>query len=80
MTTTMTIRLDHKLKQQLDQLAKATNRSKSFLAVEALRDFVDNNQWQIQEITDALKEADDGDFASEAEVNKVFSKWSVNAG
>ena len=80
MTTTMTIRLDDKLKQQLDQLAKATSRSKSFLAVEALRDFVDNNQWQIQEITDALKEADDGDFASEAEVNKVFSKWSVNAG
>ena len=80
MTTTMTIRLDHKLKQQLDQLAKATSRSKSFLAVAALRDFVDNNQWQIQEITDALKEADDGDFASEAEVNKVFSKWSVNAG
>ena len=80
MTTTMTIRLDHKLKQQLDQLAKATSRSKSFLAVEALRDFVDNNQWQIQEITDALKEADDGDFASEAEVKKVFSKWSVNAG
>ena len=80
MTTTMTIRLDPKLKQQLDQLAKATNRSKSFLAVEALRDFVEINQWQIQEITDALKEADDGDFASEAEVNKVVSKWSVNAG
>ena len=80
MTTTMTIRLNSKLKQQLDELAKATNRSKSFLAVEALRDFVAINQWQIQEITDALKEADDGDFASEAEVNKVFSKWSVNAG
>ena len=79
MTTTMTIRLNTDLKQQLDQLAKATNRSKSFLAVEALRDFVEVNQWQIQEITDALKEADDGDFASEAEVNKVISKWSVNA-
>ena len=80
MTTTMTIRLDHKLKQQLDQLAKATSRSKSFLAVEALRDFVEINQWQIQEISDAIKEADDGDFASEAEVSKTFSKWSVNAG
>ena len=80
MTTTMTIRLNDDLKQQLDQLAKATNRSKSFLAVEALRDFVEINQWQIQEITDALKEADDGDFASEAEVDKVISKWSVNAG
>jgi RHH-type rel operon transcriptional repressor/antitoxin RelB len=80
MTTTMTIRLNTDLKQQLDQLAKATNRSKSSLAVEALRDFIEINQWQIQEITDALKEADDGDFASEAEVDKVISKWSVNAG
>ena len=79
MTTTMTIRLNADLKQQLDQLAKATNRSKSYLAVEALRDFVEVNQWQIQEITDALKEADDGDFASEAEVDNVISKWSVNA-
>jgi predicted transcriptional regulator len=80
MTTTMTIRLNSELKQQLDQLAKATNRSKSFLAVEALRDFVEINQWQIQEITDALREADDGDFASEKDVNKIFSKWSDNAG
>ena len=79
MTTTMTIRLDPELKQQLDMLAEATNRSKSFLAVEALRDFVEINQWQIQEITDALKEADDGKFASNEEVNKVFSKWSVDA-
>ena len=79
MTTTMTIRLNTELKQQLDQLSKATNRSKSFLAVEALRDFVEINQWQIQEITDALKEADDGNFASNEEVNKVFSKWSVDA-
>ena len=79
MTTTMTIRLNTELKQQLDQLSKATNRSKSFLAVEALRDFVEINQWQIQEITDALKEADDGNLASNEEVNKVFSKWSVDA-
>jgi len=79
MTTTMTIRLNSELKQQLDRLAKATNRSKSFLAVEALRDFVEINEWQIREITDALKEADNGDFASDEEVNKVYSKWSGNA-
>jgi len=79
MTTTMTIRLNTKLKQQLDRLAKATNRSKSFLAAEALRDFIEINEWQIREISDAVKEADDGDFASEEEVNKVYSKWSGNA-
>ena len=79
MTTTMTIRLNIELKQQLDRLAKATNRSKSFLAAEALRDFIEINEWQIREISDAINEADDEDFASDEEVNKVYSKWSGNA-
>ena len=79
MTTTMTIRLKTDLKQQLDRLAKVTSRSKSFLAAEALRDFIEINEWQIREISDAIKEADDGDFASDEEVNKVYSKWSGNA-
>ena len=81
MSTTMTIRLEPELKQRLDQLAEATHRSKSFLACEALRDFIELNEWQIQEIKDAVKEADDGgDFASDKDVNKTFAKWGVNAG
>ena len=79
MTTTMTIRLKTDLKQQLDRLAKVTSRSKSFLAAEALRDYIEINEWQIREISDAIKEADDEDFASDEEVNKVYSKWSGNA-
>lgn len=79
MTTTMTIRLKTDLKQQLDRLAKVTSRSKSFLAAEALRDYIEINEWQIREISDAIKEADDEDFASDEEVNKAYSKWSGNA-
>lgn len=79
MSTTMTIRLEPELKQRLDQLAEATQRSKSFLAAEALRDFVELNEWQIQEIKDAIKEADDGDFAPDQTVSKTLGKWGVNA-
>ena len=80
MSTTMTIRLEPELKERLDQLAEATRRSKSFLAVEALRDFLDLNEWQIQEIQDATKEAEQGDFASDKAVEKTMRKWGVNAG
>jgi len=76
----MTIRLEPELKQRLDQLAEATHRSKSFLAAEALRDFIELNEWQIQEIKDAIKEADNGDFASDQDVNRTFAKWDINAG
>lgn len=79
MSTTMTIRLEPDLKRRLDQLAEATHRSKSFLAAEALRDFVELNEWQIGEIQNAIKEADAGDFASEQAVEETMNKWGVNA-
>ncbi|MBV1915324.1 MAG: CopG family ribbon-helix-helix protein [Pseudomonadales bacterium] len=80
MSTTMTIRLEPELKQRLDRLAEATHRSRSFLAAEAVRDFVELNEWQVQEVVSALKEADIGDFASDKTVNKILKKWGADAG
>ena len=77
-STTMTIRLEPELKSRLDKLSAATRRSKSFLAAEAVREFIEINEWQIEEIKDAVKEADAGDFASDQEVQTVFNKWGVN--
>ena len=53
---------------------------KIFLAAEAIRDFIELNEWQVQEIQNAIAEADSEDFASEQTVQKTFSKWGVNAG
>jgi RHH-type rel operon transcriptional repressor/antitoxin RelB len=82
MSTTMTVRLEDDVKDRLDVLAEATQRSKSFLAAEAIRAYVENNEWQIGEIQAALKEAeaDAGDFASDNEVAALAKKWKVNAG
>ncbi len=79
MSTTMTIRLDDDVKDRLDVLAGATQRSKSFLAAEAIRAFVETNEWQIGEIQAALKEADAGNFASDKDVVALAKKWKVNA-
>ena len=79
-STTMTIRLEPEVKKRLDSLAKSTHRSKSFLAAEAIREYIALNEWQVQEVKDAIKEADTGDFASDAEVATVFSKWGMDAG
>ena len=40
------------------------DRTKSYVAAEAIRAYMDLNEWQIGEIKAALKEADAGDFAS----------------
>lgn len=80
MSTTMTVRLEDEVKDRLDRLAQSTHRSKSFLAAEAIRVFVENNEWQIAEVEAALVEADAGDFASEEDVAALARKWQVNAG
>ena len=75
MSTTMTLRLEDDIKNRLETLAGATQRSKSFLAAEAVRDYVELNEWQIQETRQALAEADAGDFASAEDVAALAAKW-----
>jgi predicted transcriptional regulator len=71
----MTIRLDPELKSGLNRLSAATHRSKSYLAAAAVREYIETNEWQINEIQKALREADAEDFASTEEVEAVINKW-----
>lgn len=80
MSTTMTIRLEDDTKDRLDKLAEATQRSRSFLAAEAIREYVELNEWQVGEIRAAIDEADRGEFASDAEVKSFFDGWRRRAG
>ncbi len=80
MSSTMTVRLEDDVKDRLEHLAEATKRSRSFLAAEAIREFVESNEWQVSEIKAALKEADAGDFASEKDLTALTRKWKAGAG
>ena len=75
MSTTMTIRIDEEIKNQLGKLAESSNCSKSFLAAEPIKTYTALNGWQMQEIETALVEADSGQFASDEEVHAVIEKW-----
>jgi RHH-type rel operon transcriptional repressor/antitoxin RelB len=74
-TSSLTVPLDPQTKDRLDRLAAATSRSQSLLAAEAIRDYVDRETWQIEEIKKGIEEADVGDFASDAKVRAAFAKW-----
>src|SRR6266478_6401298 len=75
----LTLRLEGGLRGKLDKLAAATRRSRSFLAAEAIREYVALNSWQIEEIHKGLAEAERGEFASENEVKRVAKKWTRRA-
>lgn len=70
----MTVRLPADLAAQLEKLIQATGRTKSAITVAALRDYVEAEAWQIQDIEQGIAEADRGEFASAREISSFFAK------
>jgi RHH-type rel operon transcriptional repressor/antitoxin RelB len=75
---TVSARLDRETAKKLEQLVKATARSRSYLVAEAIETYIEDQSWQIEAIREGLKEADKGKFATDKEVRKTFKKWGVN--
>jgi RHH-type rel operon transcriptional repressor/antitoxin RelB len=71
----MTIRLPADLADQLEKLIQATGRNKSAITVAALRQYVEAESWQIQDIQEGVAEADRGEFAGDGEVSAFFKKY-----
>lgn len=71
----MSICLPDELADQLKDLAETTGRTKNFLAVQAFRNFIEQEAWQVAEIKKAIAEADAGDFATDEEMQALNAKW-----
>lgn len=54
----VTVRLTSELKAKLDSLSESTKRSKSWLASEAIAQYVEQESWQIRSIKEAVALAD----------------------
>ncbi len=76
-TRTINVRVPIDVFSQLDELATATARTKSFLTVEALSSYLEAQSWQGQEVTQAIDEMDRGECATDAEVDAVFAKYGA---
>ncbi len=61
--------------EKLDALASKLDRSRSYVATQAISDFIARESWQLAEIEAGLEEAQRGDFASDAEVAAVLTKY-----
>jgi RHH-type transcriptional regulator, rel operon repressor / antitoxin RelB len=71
----LNVRLPQELAAQLEILTKSTGRTKSALTVEALRGYLEAENWQIADIQAGVEEANRGEFASTEEVKAFFAKY-----
>lgn len=77
MTKPITFRMDDEKVQILDQLAASMDRDRSYLLNEAVSDFIEIQQWQLEGIDRAIAEADAGKFASDNEVKAAFDAFKT---
>lgn len=72
-----TVRLEDETATKLDRIAEKLDRSRAYVAARAIEDFVAREEWQLAEIEAGLAEAIRGDFATDAEVDRVFKKYGT---
>ena len=74
-SATFTVRVDAAAKKRLERMAKSTGRSRSFLAAEAINDYLDVNEWQIAGIKQAIASLDRGEGVSHEQVKDWITSW-----
>jgi RHH-type transcriptional regulator, rel operon repressor / antitoxin RelB len=67
--------LDVKKREALDALAQAQDRDRTYVLNEAIDAYLEVHQWQIEHIKEGIRQADAGQFASDAAVATAFSRW-----
>ena len=73
--TLVSVRLSDPVAERLENLAHATNRSKSFLAAQAIEEFLALQEWQVAAIKEGIDAADRGDLVSHDEAVAELSRW-----
>lgn len=78
-TETVTIRLPAEVKGKLAALANRTNRSKSWLAAQAIASYVEGQSWQIEQIEEAIVIADspEAEWVPATTVDEWLSSWGT---
>ena len=74
-TDAFTVRSDSKKVKQLDRLARQMDRSRNYLVNQAIGQLLEIHAWQVERTKEGVKAADEGRFASDAEMDRIFNKY-----
>lgn len=79
MTAAFTVRVHDDVAEKLDKIAALSDRSRAYLAAQAIEDYVAREEWQLAEIQAGIAEADRGEFATAADLADVVAKYVKTA-
>jgi predicted transcriptional regulator len=71
----MTVRMPTRLRRRLERLAAVTDRTSSWLAMDAIATYVELHEWQVSAIKEGIAAADAGELVDHARVAAWLSSW-----
>lgn len=74
MKSVMTIRIDPEVHERLERMARATARTKSYLVSDAILEYLELNEWQVEAIKEGIESADRGELTPHEE---VLEEWQA---
>jgi predicted transcriptional regulator len=57
-------------------LAAKLDHSRSYVAARTIGDFIEREAWQLADIEAGIREADNGEFATKAQVAATIAKYT----
>ena len=78
-TARLSLRIDAKLRNRLEQEAKREERSASFLAIKAIESMLRDRAEKRAAIRSAIQEADRGSFISQDAMDAWEASWETDA-
>jgi predicted transcriptional regulator len=71
----VSVRIASGKKAALEAIAVESGRDLGVVIEDALSAYLELHAWQVAHIEEGLRQADAGEFASEAEVAEAFARW-----
>ena len=73
----VSLRIEEELAERMNNLAKATGRTKSFIATQAIQDYLSLQEWQVAAIQEGIDAANQGELVEHGEAVKLLSSWGA---
>jgi RHH-type rel operon transcriptional repressor/antitoxin RelB len=73
----LSARVAQRVKTDLDALARSTGRHRNELVGEALHRFIDQQRWQIARIEEGIRQADEGNFVPDEEMDALWAEFGL---
>lgn len=74
----ISVRVSKETANRLASLAESTERSKSYLAAQAIEEYLEMQEWQIKAVEQAIESADKGEVVEHSKVVDWVKSWGTD--